>query len=349
MAVGWQRSTHGRQTASGSLSLAFPQPARRRSALPCACCACLGGCRSGRSRTAQETGICARLGEDVHVDRKHVASKTRNGRRPARDASVCEQHGRAHDRSPGMSHPLPDSAALIALAQRLETSGYRFVTPTPLTHQHVNQRPENRTAASLRDVFGWSRLIPESMLPVEEAQGLLAAGILERKEDGLKSRVRFSSLDDLLLVHSAFPTADEDSVFFGPDTYRFAQSINRHLQGTSHPINRAVDIGCGTGAGAMLIAVARPQAQVHAVDINPKALHFAQTNATVAGLKNMECCHSDILSGLSGNFDLIVANPPYMKDTQRRAYRHGGDALGADLSVRILRESLDRLTPGGSL
>ncbi len=99
----------------------------------------------------------------------------------------------------------------------------------------------------------------------------------------------------------------------------------------------------------MLIAVARPQAQVHAVDINPKALHFAQTNATVAGLKNMECCHSDILSGLSGNFDLIVANPPYMKDTQRRAYRHGGDALGADLSVRILRESLDRLTPGGSL
>ncbi|MCF5386394.1 DUF4142 domain-containing protein, partial [Pseudomonas syringae] len=41
----------------------------------------------------------------------------------------------------------------------------------------------------------------------------LAAGILERKEDGLKSRVRFSSLDDLLLVHSAFPTSDEDSVF----------------------------------------------------------------------------------------------------------------------------------------
>lgn len=112
-----------------------------------------------------------------------------------------------------MSLPLPDSAALIALAQRLETSGYRFITPTPLTHQHVNQRPENRTAASLRDVFGWSRLIPESMLPVEEAQGLLAAGILERKEDGLKSRVRFSSLNDLLLVHSAFPTADEDSVF----------------------------------------------------------------------------------------------------------------------------------------
>ncbi|OUM07624.1 SAM-dependent methyltransferase [Pseudomonas syringae] len=248
-----------------------------------------------------------------------------------------------------MSASLPDRAALIALAQRLKASGYRFITPTPLTHERVNQRPENRIAASLRDVFGWSRLIPESMLPVAEAQGLLEAGVLERNDDGLKSRIRFSSLNDLLLMHSAFPTSDEDSVFFGPDTYRFAQSINRHIHDTPHSINRAVDIGCGTGAGALLIAVARPEAQVYAVDINPKALHFAQTNAAVAGLENVECCQSDILSGVTGTFDLIVANPPYMKDAKRRAYRHGGDALGADLSVRILRESLDRLTPGGSL
>ncbi|WP_122222430.1 class I SAM-dependent methyltransferase [Pseudomonas syringae group genomosp. 3] len=248
-----------------------------------------------------------------------------------------------------MSHPLPDRTALITLAERLKTTGYRFITPTPLTHRHVNQRPENRVAASLRDIFGWSRLIPEFMLPVSEAQGLLDAGVLERSEDGLKSRVRFSSLNDLLLVHSAFPTTDEDSVFFGPDTYRFAQSISRHLQDTAHPISRAVDIGCGTGAGGLLIGVARPDAHVYAVDINPKALHFAETNAAVADLRNVQCCQSDILSGVTGNFDLIVANPPYMKDSKRRAYRHGGDALGADLSVRILRESVDRLTPGGSL
>ncbi|MCF5709707.1 methyltransferase [Pseudomonas syringae] len=248
-----------------------------------------------------------------------------------------------------MNPMLPDRTALIALAQRLKNGGYRFITPTPLTHQRVNERPENRTALSLRDVFGWSRIIPESMLPVSEAQGLLEAGIVQRSEDGLKSKVRFSSLNDLLLVHSAYPTHDEDSVFFGPDTYRFAQSISRHLQSTSHPIKRAVDIGCGTGAGGLLIAHARREAQVHAVDINPKALHFAQINADVAGLENLTCSQSDILTGLTDSFDLIVANPPYMKDTQKRAYRHGGDSLGADLSVRIVRESVDRLTPGGSL
>ncbi len=248
-----------------------------------------------------------------------------------------------------MSLTLPDRTALATLAQKLAAGGYRFITPTPLTHQRVNERPENRTALSLRDVFGWSRIIPESMLQASEAQGLLEAGILQRSEDGLKSRVRFSSLDDLLLVHSAYPTHDEDSVFFGPDTYRFAQSIKGHLQRTSHSIKRAVDIGCGTGAGALLIAQARPDAQVHAVDINPRALHFAQVNAAIAGIENLTCSHSDILTGLTDSFDLIVANPPYMKDTQKRAYRHGGDSLGADLSVRIVHESIDRLAPGGSL
>lgn len=248
-----------------------------------------------------------------------------------------------------MSLTLPDRTALATLAQKLAAGGYRFITSTPLTHQRVNERPENRTALSLRDVFGWSRIIPESMLPASEAQGLLEAGILQRSEDGLKSRVRFSSLDDLLLVHSAYPTHDEDSVFFGPDTYRFAQSIKGHLQRTSHSIKRAVDIGCGTGAGALLIAQARPDAQVHAVDINPRALHFAQVNAAIAGIENLTCSHSDILTGLTDSFDLIVANPPYMKDTQKRAYRHGGDSLGADLSVRIVHESIDRLAPGGSL
>ena len=244
---------------------------------------------------------------------------------------------------------LPEPTALIEVACHLTASGYHFITPTPVTHQRVNERPANRVASTLRDVFGWSRVLPPSLLPEEEIDALLEAGILEPCGDGFKSRVRWSSLDGMLLLHSAFPTTDEDSVFLGPDTYRFAHSINLHLQTTMFPVLRAVDIGCGSGAGAMLIARARPEAQVYAVDINPKALHFAQVNSAVAGLANLECRYSNILSDVDGLFDLIIANPPYMKDPRRRAYRHGGDALGADLSVRILQESLPRLTPGGSL
>ena len=55
------------------------------------------------------------------------------------------------------------------------------------------------------------------------------------------------------------------------------------------------------------------------------------------------------MSALDGTFDLIVANPPYMADPARRAYRDGGGALGADLSLRIVAAALDRLAPGGRL
>ena len=239
--------------------------------------------------------------------------------------------------------------ALVKLGQCLVAGGYRFITPTPLTHQRVNAREGNQTALSLQDVFGWSRPFPETLFPAAELDELLAAGTVAAHARGFISRVRWSSLGDLLLAHSAFPTTDEDSVFFGPDTYRFAQSIRDQLNRTFTPIKRAVDIGCGSGAGALVIASAQPHAQVFAVDINPKALHFAQVNAEVAGVDNVECLESDILQGVDGEFDLIVANPPYMKDARQRAYRHGGDALGADLSVRIVRESLQRLAVGGAL
>jgi hypothetical protein len=61
------------------------------------------------------------------------------------------------------------------------------------------------------------------------------------------------------------------------------------------------------------------------------------------------CRASDVLAGVDGLFDLIVANPPYLIDPPARIYRHGGGALGEALSLRILRDSLPHLAPGGGL
>lgn len=239
--------------------------------------------------------------------------------------------------------------ALLQLGRRLQADGYRFTTPTPLTHQRVNQRDEGQFADSLRDVFGWSRPFEPGLLSADEQQQLLEAQVIDTYEGHLKSRVRWSSLDDMLFVHSAFPTDAADSVFFGPDTYRFGQLIHAHLQQNFAPIHRAVDIGCGAGVGAILIARARREAQVLALDINPAALRLTTINAALAEVANVEACHSDILQGVDGDFDLIVANPPYMADPAARAYRHGGGTLGAGLSLRIVEQALNRLTPGGSL
>lgn len=239
--------------------------------------------------------------------------------------------------------------ALLQLGRRLQADGYQFTTVTPLTHQRNNQREANRQARDLRGIFGWNRPFESQLLPDAELKALLDSGVVRAHAGLWISDVRWSSLRDTLFVHSGFPTVAHDSVFFGPDTYRFAQAIEEHLRTSTHPIRTAVDIGCGSGAGAILIAKARHDAQVLALDINPTALRFTAVNAALAETENVSAWHSDLLDSASGDFDLIVANPPYMQDSQKRAYRHGGERLGSALSVRIVQQAIHRLTPGGSL
>jgi len=239
--------------------------------------------------------------------------------------------------------------ALLQLGQRLRADGYRFTCVTPATQARNNARPGAEQASNLRDVFGWSRPFLPSLISLDELEQLRAAQVLREEGDRLRSNVRWSSLDDLLLVHSAYPTEASDAVFFGPDSYRFAQVIHDHLQHSPTRVQHAVDIGCGSGVGALVIARAAHHAQVSAVDINPLALRYTAINAALAGVGNVSVEPSDLLDGISGAFDLIVANPPYMLDAGQRTYRHGGGALGAELSLRIVEQARERLNPGGSL
>lgn len=239
--------------------------------------------------------------------------------------------------------------ALLQLGKRLRADGYRFTCVTPATHARVNARPGAERARTLRDVFGWSRPFPPSLVSADEMDQLRQAQVLATRGEWLVSTVRWATLEDLLLVHSAYPTDASDAVFFGPDSYRFAQVIHDHLQRTPKRVEHAVDIGCGTGVGALLVAQAVPHAQVTAVDINPLALRYTAINAALAGVSNVSVEPSDLLDGITGLFDLIIANPPYMLDVQERTYRHGGGALGAELSLRIVEQALERLGPGGSL
>jgi release factor glutamine methyltransferase len=139
------------------------------------------------------------------------------------------------------------------------------------------------------------------------------------------------------------------SVFFGPDTSRFADAVNAGLARRSRPVRQAVEIGCGSGAAGILVALAYPQATVILTDINPAALAMAAVNARAAGATNTVCVQSDLFHNLAGPFDLIVANPPYLIDPSARTYRHGGGRRGEGLSVRIVQRALPRLAPGGQL
>ncbi|MFU3248578.1 methyltransferase [Pseudomonas paraeruginosa] len=249
---------------------------------------------------------------------------------------------------PSLNDPRLD--ALVSLGNWLRSQDYRFVTVTPATHERVNARPENRMARDLAGIFGWSRAFTAQCLPADWLALLAGHDLIHREAEGWRSRVRYSSLGDELLVHSAFPTLAADAVFFGPDTYRFDRLIRSYLAALDPTgIRRAADIGCGAGPGAIRIALACPDAEVHGLDINPAALDLARVNAALAGVDNLTLARSDLLCQAPGRFDLIVANPPYLLDASERAYRHGGGSLGAGLSLAIVDAALERLEPGGSL
>jgi methylase of polypeptide subunit release factors len=239
---------------------------------------------------------------------------------------------------------MPDSRddALLAFGRGLRERGYRFVTITPESHRRVNARPGSDEARSLVDVFGWSRPFRPGLLPADLLDALRAAGELVEDGDQLRSRVRCSSIGDALYLHSAFPTVDPDAVFFGPDTYRFAALLARLAPSARH----AVDVGCGSGAGGLTIAGRCRRLTLG--DINPRALRFAAVNAALGGI-HATVGVSDVLAGVVGEVDLVIANPPYLADPAGRLYRDGGGPLGGWLSVRIVREALARLAPGGRL
>ena len=239
---------------------------------------------------------------------------------------------------------------LLKLARAVEKTGYRFTTITPESHRHVNARLGNERARDLRDIFGWSRPFDPIWLPeglfalMQAADAAVADGELWR------SRVRLSTIDDRLFLHSAFPTDRADAVFFGPDTYRFIAAIWQAIEsGAVAHRHRAAEIGCGSGAPGVLLALQNPGASVVLTDINHAALRFSQINAALAKAANVEVREANLLDGIEGDFDLIVANPPYLLDPQKRLYRHGGGARGEGLSLAIIEAALTRLAPGGTL
>ena len=258
-------------------------------------------------------------------------------------------------------------ANLVELLRNIKNQGYKFVTVTPVTHQRFMARTVS-PGANLRDIFGWSLPFDMAVLPPQLREIMMESNLLEScdsfssgEKKYWKSKLRIASLGGDLFLHSAFPTTEEGSVFFGPDTYRFARFIRQKLErfqffselsspGARKPL-RILDIGCGSGAGGIAVVRALHPDQPYTLtmnDINPVALDYTRINSQVAEIP-VEILPGNVLEKLRGKFDLIVANPPFMSDALGRAYRDGGAQLGLDLSQRIVKTAFEHLAPGGRL
>lgn len=86
---------------------------------------------------------------------------------------------------------------------------------------------------------------------------------------------------------------------------------------------RVLDLGTGTGAIALAIAKERPYSEVVAIDFSNAAVDLAQRNAAKNRIRNVQIFQSDWFENVTGVFDIIVSNPPYI-DAQD-PHLHEGD------------------------
>lgn len=122
------------------------------------------------------------------------------------------------------------------------------------------------------------------------------------------------------------------------------------------------DVGTGSGAIAVALAYALPQAFITALDIAESALAVARRNAETHHVnERMRFLKSDLLSAVAvERFDAIVSNPPYVADGDRASLEvqvrdyEPATALfagpsGMDIYERLIRQAHDALKPGGWL
>src|SRR6266571_3343293 len=93
----------------------------------------------------------------------------------------------------------------------------------------------------------------------------------------------------------------------------------------------------------------RHSSRVIATDINPVAIRFAQFNARLNGVDNIECREGSYLEPVAGeSFDLIVSNPPFVISPDSILLFRDSGIPGDGVSRKVLAEVAGALREGGS-
>jgi release factor glutamine methyltransferase len=140
------------------------------------------------------------------------------------------------------------------------------------------------------------------------------------------------------------------------EALRFAETLEKL------PI-RILDVCTGTGCIALSLAcLLGENAEITAVDISADALSLAKENAEKLGIatERVNFLKSDLLECVTGEFDIIISNPPYilhsdmakLSPTVRNYEPHlalNGGTDGLDIYRRLIPQCKNALRTGGAL
>jgi hypothetical protein len=177
----------------------------------------------------------------------------------------------------------------------------------------------------------------------EELRSLLAgAGLLVTDDDVVHGAARIVPHDELLIASDHAGAAEEHADHV-PGVHRPSVAL-AHLTVRGEG-ERALDLCTGNGIQAILLAAHAEH--VVATDVNERALRYAAFNAALNGVDNVETRHGSFFEPVGGEqFDLAVANPPYVVSPESTFLFRNGEMSGDAVSEHVVRAAPHALAPG---
>lgn len=109
-------------------------------------------------------------------------------------------------------------------------------------------------------------------------------------------------------------------------------------------LGKVLDVG--TGSGIQAITASRTSEHVTSVDISEKAVKMAKKNAEANKAKNINFAVSNLFGNVSGLFDVIIFNPPYLP-VEGESRQWAGGENGRQVIKRFASGIREHLKPGG--
>ena len=182
----------------------------------------------------------------------------------------------------------------------------------------------------------------DELVGAELRAHLARTGLLVEEADVVHGAARLVPHDDLLITsdHAGAADAHADHV---PGVHRPSVAL-AHLTVRGEG-ERALDLCTGNGIQAILLAA--HAAHVVATDVNPRALEYAAFNAALNGAGNVETRLGSFFEPVAGEqFDLVVANPPYVVSPESAYLFRDGGMRGDAVSEHVVRGAPAALAPG---